>query len=95
MSTLMVFKGRMDAMERVRFMIAFQLPWEMPQLINITSLPNWAVHLSFRVYSMMFTTTVIGLILGLLYKPRTWCMVCPVNTISDITIENKKSHKPS
>jgi polyferredoxin len=91
MSTLMVFRGRIDAMERVRFMIAFQLPWNMPQLLNIGSIPNWAVHLSFRVYSMMFSTTVIGLVLGFLYKPRTWCTVCPVNTISDMAI--KKSIK--
>jgi polyferredoxin len=87
MSTLMVFRGRIDAMERVRFMIAFQLPWRMPQLLNIGSIPNWAVHLSFRVYSMMFSTTVIGLVLGFLYKPRTWCTVCPVNTISDMAIK--------
>lgn len=95
MSTLMVFRGRIDAMEKVRFMIAFQLPWNMPQLINISSIPNWAVHLSFRIYSMMFTTTVLGLFLGLLYKPRTWCTVCPVNTISDMAIENKKLSKAS
>jgi polyferredoxin len=46
-----------------------------------------AAHLSFRVYSMMFTTTVIGLLFGFVYKPRTWCMVCPVNTISDMVIK--------
>lgn len=90
MSTLMVFRGRIDAMEKVRFMIAFQLPWNMPQLLNIDSLPSWAVHLSFRVYSMMFTTTVIGMILAWIYKPRTWCTVCPINTISDIAISKLK-----
>lgn len=87
MSTIMVFRGKMDAMEKVRFMMAFQLPWNMPQLLNISSIPNWAVHLSFRVYSMMFTTTVIGLFLGLLYSPRIWCTICPINTISDIAIK--------
>lgn len=89
MSTLMVFKGRIDAMEKVRFMIAFQIPWNMPQLLNIDSIPSWAVHLSFRVYSMMFTTTVMGMIVGWIYKPRTWCIICPVNTISDIAIKRK------
>lgn len=88
----MVFKGRINAMETVRFMIAFQLPWNMPQLLNINFIPSWAIHLSFRVYSMMFTTTVIGLLLGFLYKPRTWCTVCPVNTISDIAINKNKSN---
>lgn len=87
MSTIMVFMGRIDAMEKVRFMIVFQLPWNMPQLLNISTIPNWAVHLSFRIYSMMFTTTVMGLVLGFMYKPRIWCTICPVNTISDIAIK--------
>jgi hypothetical protein len=87
MSTMMVIRGRMDAMEKVRFMIAFQLPWNMPQLLDIGFIPNWVVHLSFRVYSMMLTSTVLGLILGWMYRPRTWCAICPVNTISDIAFK--------
>jgi len=87
MSTLMVFRGRIEPMEKVRFMIAFQLPWNIPQLLNINSIPNWAVHLSFRVYSMMFTTTVIGIVFGFIYRPRIWCTICPVNTLSDIAIK--------
>ncbi|MGK0467352.1 4Fe-4S binding protein [Clostridium sp.] len=95
MSTIMVFNGRIEPMEKVRFMIAFQLPWNMPQLLNISFIPNWAVHLSFRVYSMMFTSTVIGMILAFKYSPRTWCTICPVNTISDMVIskKNKKQRK--
>lgn len=86
MSTLMVFKGRIDAVEKVRFMIAFQLPWDMPQMLNVGVAPKWTVHLAFRVYSMMFTTTVIGLILGWVFRPRTWCTICAINTISDISL---------
>ena len=92
MSTIMVFKGRIDAMEKVRFMIAFKIPWNMPQLLNIDTIPDWAVHLSFRVYSMMFTTTVMGMVLGWIYKPRTWCTICPVNTISDLAIRKGIRH---
>jgi hypothetical protein len=87
MSTIMVSKGRVDVVDKIRFLMAFQLPWNLPQFLNITSIPNWAVHLSFRIYSMMFSTTVIGLLLGWLYKPRTWCTICPVNTISDISLK--------
>ncbi|MDF2519449.1 MAG: hypothetical protein K0R84_77 [Clostridia bacterium] len=90
MSTIMVFRGRIEAMDHVRFLIAFQLPWDIPQLINVPNIPDWAVHLSFRVYSMMFTTTVIGLILGWFYAPRTWCTICPINTLSDMGLKNQK-----
>ncbi|HSP48324.1 MAG TPA: 4Fe-4S binding protein, partial [Clostridiaceae bacterium] len=49
----------------------------------------WITHLAFRLYSMTLTSTVIGLIMGALYRPRTWCSVCPVNTVSDMDIMKK------
>lgn len=86
MSTIMVFSGRMAPMERIRFLIAFQLPWQIPQLLDLGSFPTWASHLSFRIYSMMFTTTVLGLIIGWIYMPRSWCTICPINTLSDTAL---------
>lgn len=87
MSTIMVFKGRIAPIENIRFLLAFQLPWEIPQLLDISGVPDWAVHLSFRIYSMMFTTTIIGLLLTWIFKPRTWCTVCPINTVSDLALQ--------
>jgi hypothetical protein len=93
MSTIMVFIGKITAVERIRFLIAFWLPWEIPQFLNISGIPDWAVHLSFRLYSMMFTTTIIGLVLALFYKARTWCAICPMGTLSSLPLKNKKSQK--
>lgn len=90
MSTIMVALGRIDVVDKVKFLIAFKLPWDVPQLLNIAFVPNWAVHLSFRIYSMMFTTTVIGLLFGWIYTPRTWCIICPIGTISDISLKKSK-----
>lgn len=87
MSTVMVFKGRREALENIRFLLVFQFPWDIPQLLNLGTMPNWIAHLSFRIYSMMFTTTVLGLILSWIFKPRTWCTICPINTISDISLK--------
>lgn len=87
MSTIMVYSGRKAPVENVRFLIAFKLPWNMPQLVKSVLFPDWAIHLSFRIYSMMFTTTILGLILGWIFRPRTWCTVCPINTISGIALK--------
>lgn len=89
MSTIMVFRGRILPMEQIRFLIAFRLPWQMPQLLDLGGFPAWAVHLSFRLYSMMLTTTVLGLAIGWIYQPRSWCTVCPVNTLSDLALKGK------
>ena len=93
LSTVMVFNGKRDAMEAVRFLIAFQFPWEMPQLLEFGAMPGWAIHFAFRFYSMMLTTTVIGIALGWVYKPRTWCAICPVNTISSAALKNRKPNQ--
>ena len=90
MSTFMVFIGKRAPVEKVRFMIAFKLPWDMPQLLNVVAFPDWAVHLSFRIYSMLFTTTILGLLLGWIFRPRTWCAICPINTLSGITLKKIK-----
>lgn len=47
----------------------------------------WLTHLSYRFYSMMMTTTLIGLVLAMVYKPRTWCTICPIATVSDVILK--------
>lgn len=81
MSTIMVALGRMYPLDEVRFFILFRLPFDLPQLLDITS-TNSLIHLGYRVYSLMLTSTTIGIILGIIYKPRTWCIICPVQTLT-------------
>ena len=94
LSTLMVFLDKRDPIEKVRFLMAFQLPWTMPNLLDIGVMPDWSVHLGFRVYSMMFTTTIIGLLVGYLYRARTWCSICPMGTLSSLALRNKNAMVP-
>lgn len=90
MSTIRVSMDLMEPFQRIRFLIAIILPWKVPQVLSLGPVPDWVLHLSFRIYSMMFTTVVLGLILGWLFYPRTWCRVCPINTLSDITLNKMK-----
>ena len=83
MSTIMVALGRIDGLLHVRLFMAFQAPFTLPQLLSF-QLPAFLTHFSYRIYSMTLSSTLIGLVLGVLYTPRTWCAVCPVNTLSII-----------
>jgi len=83
MSTIMVTLGRIDAIEQIRFLIVFPLNVRLPQLLDLDVISP-LVHLGYRVYSMMFTSVIIGTLLGIIYKPRTWCAICPVNTLTRI-----------
>ena len=89
MSTIMVFLGRMTPMLIPRFLILLPIPVDLPQIINF-DLPLWLTHLSFRFLSMMMTSTIIGLVLAVFFRNRTWCAICPVATLSDQYLISKK-----
>ena len=87
MSSLMVGIGVRPAMDYLRILVIFPIPFQMPQLIDYIEVTPWLTHLSYRLYSMMITTTILGLLLALIYKPRTWCTICPISTVSDVLIK--------
>ena len=90
MSTLKVASGSMSSMNYLRFLLVISFGKEMPQLVNFSNIAPWITHLSYRFYSMMMTTTFLGFILGLIYKPRTWCTICPIATVSDVYLKQNK-----
>ena len=60
---------------------------------------NWAYHgtlfhpgvaqFAFGFYSVMLTSTVLGLITMVLYKPRSWCVYCPMGTMTQLICKVK------
>lgn len=82
LSTFGVARGVKSPMEYLRFLIVIPIPFQIPQAFDLLNIAPWLTHLSYRFYSMMMTTTILGLILALIYKPRTWCSICPISTIS-------------
>jgi hypothetical protein len=81
MSTFMVASGRMPPMLYPRFFVVIPIPVALPQLIEIAA-PAFLVHASYRIFSIMMTSTIIGLVLGILYRPRAWCAICPIQTLT-------------
>lgn len=92
MSTIQVALGRMRPMLIPRFLILVPIPVQLPQLFSFAA-PVWLTHLSFRLLSMMMTTTVIGLVLAWLYRGRSWCAICPISTLSDQALAKGKELK--
>ncbi len=88
-TTIRVANGA-PPMDYLRFLMVFPIKF-FPQLTTISS-PDWVLHFSYRFYSMMMTTTILGFIMALVYKPKTWCTICPINTVSMayISSQNKK-----
>ncbi len=79
-STLMVLSGKAPSafpFDHIRFMMVVEL-FPLPQLINL-NLPDALIHFSYRIYSIMFSSTILGLSIGFLFGPTFWCVVCPMN----------------
>ncbi len=91
-SSVMVASGSMAPIERIRLFIVFELPFQMPQLLSNPILPPALLHLSYRIYSIMTSSLIAGLLLAVFYRPRTWCAVCPVNTLSKRILHARLLH---
>ena len=78
-STYQVFAGAADLREVVKLLWVFKLPWNWT---NTSFVPPWVAQFAFGFYSVMLTSTVLGLITMMLFKPRSWCVYCPMGTMT-------------
>ena len=77
-SAYLVYKGA-DLEEAVTLLWVFKLPWEWT---NTAFVSPWAAQFAFGFYSVMLTSTLLGLITMLIFKPRSWCVYCPMGTMT-------------
>ena len=88
-NTYLVFAGA-DLKQFVTLFWTFKVPW------------HWAYHgtlfspgvaqFAFGFYSIMLTSTLLGFITMVLFKPRSWCVYCPMGTMTQMIckIKDKK-----
>lgn len=77
-NTYLVFAGA-SLQETVTLLWAFKLPWEWT---NTAFAAPWAAQFAFGFYGVMLTSTVLGLATMILFKPRSWCVYCPMGTMT-------------
>lgn len=80
--TFLVGAGSQSLRETVQLFWSFRVPWQWanPHL----DVAAWAVQFSYGFYSMMLTSTLIGLIVMVLFQPRSWCVFCPMGTMTQL-----------
>lgn len=78
-STYLVFAGANNLREVVTLFWTFKVPW---QWTNTSLVPAWVAQFAFGFYSVMLTSTLLGLITMVLFKPRSWCVYCPMGTMT-------------
>lgn len=90
-TTYLVFNGTNNLKEVLTLMWTFKLPWHFYELTNVAP---WIAQFAFGFYSMMLTSTILGFVTMLLYKPKSWCVYCPMGTMTQgICIVKNKLNK--
>jgi len=78
-STYLVLAGTNSMKEIVTLLWTFKMPWNW---INTSIVSPWIAQFAFGFYSVMVTSTILGVVTMALYKPRSWCVYCPMGTMT-------------
>ena len=78
--TYLVAAGAASLREAIQLFWTFRVPWDWTYTAGTVS--DWVAQFSFGFYSLMLTSLLLGLIVMILYKPRTWCAFCPMGTMT-------------
>ena len=89
--TWRVFGGAASLREVVKLFWTFRVPWGWAYTAGTA--PDWVAQFAFGFYSLMLTSTLIGLIVMALYRPRTWCAFCPMGTMTQTICKAKQRGK--
>jgi len=81
-NTVLVFKDVKSLSEAVTLLWTFKIPWQWAHHVN--SFPSWVAQFAFGFYSIMLTSTLLGLVTMILFKPRSWCVYCPMGTMTQL-----------
>lgn len=91
-STYLVFAQQQDLKEVVTLLWTFKIPWHFAS--TSLSVPLWIQQFAFGFYSIMLTSTILGILTMILFKPRSWCVYCPMGTMTQsiCKLKNRTSH---
>ena len=91
-NTYLVFAGARELSQVVTLLWTFRLPWHWAY--HGTLLHPGAAQFAFGFYSVMLTSSVLGLATMVLFKPRSWSVYCPMVTKTQLICRAKHAGKP-
>lgn len=77
-STYKVFSGA-PLKQTVTLLWTIKLPW---QWADVSMVAPWFAQFAFGFFGVMMTSTVLGLLTMVLFRPRSWCTYCPMGTMT-------------
>lgn len=82
--TWQVAQGAKSIQEVITLFWVWKIPWQ-----TTTTVTPWILQFAYGFYSMMLTSTLLGFITMFFYKPRSWCVYCPMGTMTQMICKIK------
>lgn len=89
-TTYLVFSEARGLKEVITLFWTFKVPWKFAYHGTV---PLWSAQFAFGFYSLMLTSTLLGLITMVLFMPRSWCVYCPMGTMTQCICKMKNSRE--
>lgn len=86
-TTYLVGAGQQELGQTVKLFWTFRLPWHWAY--HGTLFAPWVAQFAFGFYSLMLTSSLIGFIVMVLWMPRSWCVFCPMGTMTQLICRAK------
>ena len=86
-NTYLVFSGAESLKQVVTLLWTIKVPWQWAY--HGTLFADGVAQFAFGFYSVMLTSTILGLITMVLFKPRSWCVYCPKGTMTQMICKIK------
>ncbi|MDR0465777.1 MAG: 4Fe-4S binding protein [Deltaproteobacteria bacterium] len=77
-ATVQVFAGA-PLKQAITLFWTFDVPWHWA--LSAQAGP-WVAQFAFGFYGIMLTSTMLGVVTLILFRPRSWCVYCPMGTMT-------------
>ncbi len=82
-TTYLVYAGSLNLSEFITLLWTFDLPFAFANKTTFNhSINPWIIQFAFGFYSVMLTSSILGLITMVFYKPRGFCVYCPMGSMT-------------
>lgn len=88
--TYRVYVGAAELQEIVTLFWSIPVPWGFAYAGGAEP---WGAQFAFGFYSMMLTSAILGILTMLAFKPRSWCVYCPMGTMTQLICRMKAGEK--
>ena len=84
--TINVGQGVESLHETIHLLWTFDVPWHWayPKAVE-----PWVAQFAFGLYGIMLTSLIVGVVLTVAYRPRTWCVFCPMGNMTQMICKLK------